>query len=273
MAVTKVTPLWSKPTATLNRSGGRAVLAYEVAFDTIDPANAIAALTANDGSTQIPAIGTVLAGTSFICDSVGPTQPRSGNLHVVPVTFVGESTDESGNVLLDRRWSTVRTVEPVDRDVNGELIQTPAGHPLDPMLQFEFIDRVLTLTRVESNWNDSVLDYVDSVCSHTFYGRAAGTARMMDIVANEITATVAEVTYKIQFRKGIPIQPDGTGGAAKAWWRRRLAAGLKAADGTVFEQLTKLDAAGNKLADGAADVWIEVQEFESLSWLPLALEV
>ncbi|QNN23534.1 hypothetical protein HED60_15035 [Planctomycetales bacterium ZRK34] len=272
--VVKVIPLWSKPTATLTRSGGRAVMAYEVSFDKISEANAIAALTANDGTTRIPVIGEVLSGTNFVCENVGPTQPRSGNLHVVPVTFIGESTDTEGNVFLDRRWSGVRTVEPVDRDVNGNLIKDTAGQPLDPPMQFEFIDRVLTISRVESNWDDSRLDYIDTVCSHPFYSRAAGTPRMMDIVANEITSTVAEVTYKIQFRKGIPVQPDGSGGPAKAWYKRRLNAGFKAADGTVFEQITKLDINGNKLADGSdySEVWLEVQQFDSLPWVSLGLE-
>jgi hypothetical protein len=191
-----------------------------------------------------------------------------------------------------RRWSTVKSEEPIDQDFDGNPIVTASDEPFDPPSTTVTSDPLLTISRNEvAPFDPDIIDtYVDKTNSSTFYGAPAGEAHMVDIFSDDVyvggVLSHVRVTYQIQFRR---YHPNTT--AANAWYSRRLNEGFRTkatvSGMTTYQEIVIEDEDGIKrqlsnpmplTADGTDTVpaasanWLEFKRFTSVNFTPLALE-
>lgn len=140
----------------------------------------------------------------------------------------GNPLDEPADV----RWGQSQSIEPIDKDIHDNLIMNVVEEVYDPPLTEEVSRPVLTITRNQATFDINTLaTYAKTVNSGTFYGAAAGEAKMQDIQAQRVIVgtTVAywRIAYTIEFKL---YHPNVT--ADKAWWKRVPNTGFRYRDTT-----------------------------------------
>lgn len=178
----------------------------------------------------------------------------------------------------DISWGDAGSVEQIDTDADGNAIVNVLGEPFDPPIAREYKDPVLTISRNEAAFDQTVkLTYEDTVNASEFWGGAPGRARMVSIVAHKVNASPAYwvVVYVIQYRMRTPSGVTDL----KAWYRRILNQGLtyRPAPGespvaTVNGELVLLAADGTK-TDRTNPHWLEFRLFPPANWGILGLNV
>jgi len=180
-------------------------------------------------------------------------------------------------------WDDAESVEPVDKDADGEALVNAVDEPFDPAPTHPFNDAVLIIQRNQAAFyaGDKYI-FGGSVCSHTFWGAPAGTALMKSIRAHYERGSINywKVTYRIQFRLDRPagVNPSQT------WYHRLLNQGYRYYDddgqlliakddaGDPVSQPILLDADGKKLAAGATPVWLLRPKYRVAAWWPLGID-
>ncbi len=174
----------------------------------------------------LPYVGQPFPGTSYVLAQKGQVQQVSPILSIVIINYEGEVGPQSGGsnpnnspIFAPPKLTTtnVAVEEEIDQDLYGNPIATVIGEPIRGVKR-RFVDKVLTIERNFVAWNDYLQAvYSESVNSDTFYGWPPGTARIMDLSAeNVIDPTIGywRGTMKVQFR--YPIRTT----AEKVWWAR-----------------------------------------------------
>lgn len=175
-------------------------------------------------SGAIPALrdlypGTYVPCTNRVIRAVGP------NFTVVEVQYEGETgedgaTDSPENKRAEYVWSDTTSTEQIDKDWDGNPIETAAGEPISGVT-CEIADQTLTIVKnylTFSPWLTHA--YRHSTNSDTFVGYAPGTARLVGFSATQQysekgTFAYWKVNAKIQFRyPWTGTDPD------KAWYAR-----------------------------------------------------
>lgn len=157
-------------------------------------------------------------------------------------------------------------------------IQNTAGDPYDPGIEVEEGVLVLHVTRNQANFSAStMLEYGNTVNSNTFYGAAAGKAKLLPpraqrVVENELTYW--RVSYEVHFRKAgwkvvsvnQGLQELATAGVIAS---KRRALG---ADGQNAVDPVKLKENGTRWTDGDTVFYNQFTVYESKNFGPLKLE-
>ena len=208
-----------------------------------------------------------------------PDSGSAGKTWIVTVTYDnkveldqgGDGAPETDPTLRAPKvsWSGAKFSKRVNKDRDGNAVLNSARQPFDPPPERDMSRRVLTITRIEADYDDSVAeDYEDAVNSDTFYGRAPGKAKMDSITAHrhyENGTKYWEVTYVIHFSK------DG-------WQLEGLDIGNKYmdADGAIWPtdgNVKKLlDGEGGLLADDEDAVYLPFDVYPEMAFASLNLE-
>lgn len=202
---------------------------------------------------------------------VGHTHPNDPNNYCVSIKVAdfGDDTNKIWKITLDYTnvqteitqlnpleqppipfWTLKEVERVVDFDINGDPILNSAGDPFDPPVTVIDFNPCLNVTRNEPIFTGTLaLNYNNRINSGTFYGWAAGHAKMA------VTSTpayfpngtpYAVVTYVIEF-------------SVEGWKKRILDAGYREKDGTDRKPI--VDAFGERVTSpvpldgsgGAAD--------------------
>lgn len=177
-------------------------------------------------------LGDALAGSpyrfirSVSCKRISPI------MYEISASYVGETTEEEENESsspLDAPPQISRSFaaseEAIDVDVNGAAIQTFNKESFDPPLTETIYDRVYTISRNMSTYDDMLAwEYMGSVNSDTFLGFPAGTCRVTDFSSTDVYEAdfvYFKVTVALQVR-----YPVGDTTNAQTWRRRVLHQGF-----------------------------------------------
>jgi hypothetical protein len=153
-------------------------------------------------------------------------------------------------------WGFAQFSKRVTTDRDGNAVLNSAGQAFDPPPERDFSRRVLTITRIESDYDDATAEeYQDAVNTDEFYGRAPGTAKMTSITASDHWENgdhYWEVTYIIHFDTA-HLEEDES--VANDGNRKRL-----------------LDGEGGLLADDADAVYLDFETYPEAAFGNLNLE-
>jgi len=279
MSVVNVKKSWQLSYG-ISTDGRTASEVYTVLLDAVPVSVAIVALAAG-----IPRVDdTTYPGDDWmVCSEVNPV--ATGPMYyTVTVNYekVGSGDDETP-MQADAKfsWSKTTTTEPKDFDVNGKPIVNSVDERVDPPLAFEVVDRILKYSKNVATYNVQARSEYDNVTnSDEFLGWPAGT-----VLCRPIDATIKRPgnqsyyreSYEFWFRKGVPVV-GGTGGPAKAWYRRWLNQGLRSSGGTnddgsrrfapildsqnnPITEPVNLAADGTPLVVGDPVIWNETQQY------------
>ena len=200
-------------------------------------------------------------------------------------TLEGDDDSEAENPLdrpLDISWGSNSYTEPVDKDINGDPIDSSAGEPFDPSVERENSRPVLTVVKNQASFTASTkLDYENRINADTFYGAEPGWAKMADIQAQkayENGVSYWRVTYQIEFKPGgwtKEVLDQGfyklttTGEGESATTQKEL---IKDKDNLPLNQPALLDGSGGELAANADPVFLDFEVYETAVFGQLGIE-
>lgn len=181
-SVEQVVCLRSEHSGDISADVTRISIAYKVVFDAPDPANALACLTADDGTLAIPAIGDELsAGSGVFARSVRLTSVSDcGMVYTVSVEYSSPAANMGS---LHVEGASEPESEIIDFDLlTGDAIQNSLKQRyIDPIYR-EINRRVWVAERTEVNSFAQILDlddaYHEHINSQPFLGRPIGYWRL-----------------------------------------------------------------------------------------------
>jgi len=155
MAVVKVTESWKQLGSKVDGIPGitplyvNATKVYSVKFDVAAEGNSLAALTANDGTTQVPGNGAFYScGYNYlILRNVHVLEPVGPTLFRVVCEYSGLVNPFSQQPVL--RYAGMRHAEEVGHDATGKPYRNTVGQRLTGHTR-DFYDVIFTLTRNEA---------------------------------------------------------------------------------------------------------------------------
>lgn len=160
-------------------------------------------------------------------------------------------------------WDGVTFEVPVDYDADGTAIVNSAGDPYDPPVIREDDRPVLTIVRNELEFDPDLSDlYRGSTNSATFFGRAAGTVKMLPIRAQRLWSANLQLNNGFYWRVTYTFHINKDG-----WKKKLLDQGYQEVvsgnrkkilvDGLPVSSPQLLNGSGAKLAVGGTPVYKE----------------
>jgi hypothetical protein len=155
MAVVRVTESWKQQGASVEGwPGVKPIIVgthrlFTVKFDVASPNNQLNALTSNDGTTAIPAVGSYWgnAATYLTCRRVQVLDPIGPTLYRVMCEYSGMLSPFTQAPIL--RYSGIKYGAEMGYDATGKFYQNTMGERLTGHTR-DFYDRIFTLTRNEA---------------------------------------------------------------------------------------------------------------------------
>ena len=219
-----------------------------------------------------------------ICTDVNPKQidddGQGNSIWEVPCQFAKatkESQEEEENPLLrpaEVSWDGATYQDRLEYDLDGHAILNAAGDPYEEGLVVDRTRQILSITRNELRYDyELAQSYADVLNSDTFYGRAAGSAKMtMPKSSRKVEGKWIywQTRYEIHFSR-------------LGWSFLKLNQGPhyldedgvkkpNTMDGVATTKPVLLAADGTKLADEADPIFNTFVGYPSLAFAPLALE-
>lgn len=249
-------------------------------------------------ATGLPVLGTGHTNNPYAVLSAISATPKGGPLYEVQLKYrspAGGGSVETNPLALpaEVRWSGVKVTEPIDYSLDG------GNQPTIPIINaatipFEGVSTEITDPVVSIQWNVAdtsfsvaqMVAYQDAVSSDGYLSDP-GQAKIELFDATFVRTT--DLNYwtlqmQIRFRRGIPLQADGTGGPARAWWKRLLNQGktyldtataelIEVADstGALASEPRLLAADGSLLASGGTPIWLEFKMYPELPFSALLI--
>lgn len=247
-----------------------------------------------ESSIFLPAIGSQHPSNAFLTVRERNANRESPLYYLVDVLYSTEATDPENDDPIDTSaklsFSTVQEEVGIDEDVNGDPLATVLGEP------YQGLTRVISDLQVTIEKPFLVFDpasfylFNDRVNSDTFLGFPPGTARVVDIGADQVkNANVPHwmIRVVVQFRKPYRTTDE------RAWWKRVRHEGyyengggggddprVRATDANrePTSQPVLLDRNGYKInfTNGVPDedpYWLEFQVYEETSFSGMNLGV
>lgn len=265
---------------------------WTVLFD--DPATADQVQACN--AAGLPAPGDAHATATYAVVKALSAQAKGGALYEVSVVYrssVGGGTTETNplNLPPEVRWSGVKVTEPIDYALDDN------NQPTIPIVNtatipFEGVSKEITDPVLSVQWNideddfdvQMLVAYQDAVSSDGYLS-APGQAKIELFEAIYVRSEPANyfaMNLQVRFRQGIPAQDDGTGGPARAWWKRLLNQGKSYLDGSDIIEITDVNQVlvseprllaedGSLLPNGGTPVWLEFKMFPELPFSLLGI--
>lgn len=147
------------------------------------------------------------------------------------------------------RYNGIKTVEPIDEDINGDPIATVNREPI-PGVSRPFTDTAITVTKNLATFNGfNIAAFVDRVNSAAFMGWPAGTLKIDDIQAQQVLGNEDFPSYweaSVTMIGRVPIYTDND----KAWWVRVAHKGYlskKIVDGVIQPRASEATIEGVKV--------------------------
>jgi hypothetical protein len=297
MTVQAAKLMWSKTGSGLTSSDGRTNTltirhGYQVVSDPTDTEVDVYS------APNLPYVGDLLAGTVQIrCKSKRPTR-ISPIFWIVEIGYEGEINTASGggggidssplDVPALKRWGKIEREIEINEDVNGKPfvnqnaeLMAYAGSTLTHTIS----DFTLSIDKNYASVNlPSILEYLHSVNSDTFYGFAPGTVRLTGFNADEVYAEASGGYFKViaSFQMRYPYRTT----AEKAWFKRELHQGYQYKDSSGDLRIVRLDSTVDASpsptpallkADGTREYvpadahYLEFEVYQKLPYTPLGL--
>jgi len=294
MAVVNVTRKWSGKSLEKSDDGRTLVEFYTVLLDAIETNENV--ITNAPG---VPPMNSPYMFDLFMRLARKRGTPIGPLLWEVECVYMAVGSGEQGEDPVDMTprisWRGATSIVAIDNDADGKPITNTAGENLDPPASAEIGDPVLVIQRNSLSVNPAALRLYHHAVNSDFFIAEPGQAKLIRWDADEVKQ--GDLIYyshviEIQFREGLPLQLDGTGGPSKAWYERRVNEGYRelvwVEDFATLVPFEIEDANGNKitrpmllgkpttphgevlrLPEGAAPVFLEIKRFREIPFGPM----
>lgn len=166
------------------------------------------------------------------------------------------------------RWDFVRYEEVVEKDRDGDPVETSAGEPFDPLPVRDRTRPVLVITRNEAQFVPATVEtYVGKVNEREFFGAAANTLKLDSIQPTPVTEGTTNfwsVTYAFHYKPNtwaLEVLDFGSYERPNKEGDKRNFSEEEGESGRA-----KLDGEGTKLADDADPVYLSFDVYEEVDF-------
>lgn len=227
MAVLNVKKNWSQKRAEITTDGRSYEESYTILTDSattsmIDVRNAAGLPTVD--------VNFFPGDPAAVCRRVSPVS-LSPTLWIASVAYSTQAGTFEGSPLdapPEIEWDGAEYTEDAYNDYDGNPFLNSAGMPYDPQPVIRN-DAILIVRRNLLTINYANMQAYRGAVNSDYFFTNPGQARMRKWNAKIIydgPLTYWQSEWQIQFKEGLSNQPDGSGGAAKAWFVRVLDQGL-----------------------------------------------
>ena len=261
---------------------GSAVRVFTVLFD--DNSDPILVPQQAVDAPNIPIIYDPHPFSSFLFVKSKHARAVGGNVLLQEVTVNYEFRENPLAKVPEISFSHIASNEPIEEDVEGELIANSADEKFDPYITVDVYDLIVRITRNEATYDlNRAAELIGSINNDIFLGYDPGKVRIN--VLDGVETRVGQLFYFVVDYE-FQIRFQSRGGVDTNWKRRVLDEGYRELtgendDGTPkYEEITddkgdkvtaavKLDGLGRILAKAADPEFLEFDVHESFPFADL----